>query len=66
MTQTRLLGLLAVVSIVVIVAACLLGSTSLALRDVLAALIFAGSPGDQVVVWQISSGFPEGSSKKAA
>lgn len=44
---------LAVIAIVAIIAACLIGSTSLPLNRLAAALVGAGTTGDEIVLWEI-------------
>ena len=53
MTGRTLLWGLAAASATAVVAACLIGSVPLGLGRVAAALAGAGSPGDQIVVWEI-------------
>ena len=51
--MSRTNAMLAAIVLVALFAACLLGSTPLAPGAVIDALLGRGSPGDQVVVWQI-------------
>ena len=53
MTGRALLWGLGAASAAAVVAACLIGSTPIGLGRVVAALAGAGSPGDQIVVWEI-------------
>lgn len=53
MTGRALLWGLAAASAAAVVAACLIGSTPLGLGRVAAALAGGGSPGDQIVIWEI-------------
>jgi iron complex transport system permease protein len=53
MTSRRLVIALSVVSVVCIIAACTLGSTSMGFSRFIAALFGQASPGDNVVVWEI-------------
>jgi iron complex transport system permease protein len=52
-TPPLLIGGLAAASLIAIFIACLLGSTPMPVDRVLAALVGSGSPGDQIVIWQI-------------
>jgi len=51
--ERLLILFLSVASIISIIAACILGTTPLALSDVFAAFLKTGPLGDQIVVWQI-------------
>lgn len=51
--SARIITLLALLSLIAVFAACLLGSTSMGVGRVFSALLGQGSAGDTVVVWQI-------------
>ncbi len=53
LSKTMLIPVLIVLSILSVIAACLLGSTAMGIDRVLAALIGQGSTGDTLVIWQI-------------
>lgn len=51
--ERLLISVLLLASIVSLFAACLIGTTALSMDAVLSAFMFSGSPGDQIVIWQI-------------